>query len=167
MGRSYFRPSSRKQWFFDSRPGGGSASWADSATAATSFHIDFRSSTVCSALSSRRAAGLGARGRVVVWRPLAANVRSIGIAAILILIAVAMTPLGLMAAAPLENRFPQPTADIPPPFGIIVLGGAVNGPVSKARGEIVFDEGERMIEAASLAKGYLRPEWSSPADAAR
>ena len=34
--------------------------------------------------------------------------RSIGIAAILILIAVAMTPLGLMAAAPLENRFPQP-----------------------------------------------------------
>ena len=47
--------------------------------------------------------------------------RSIGIAAILILITVAMTPLGLMAAAPLENRFPQPAADIPPPFGIIVL----------------------------------------------
>ena len=40
--------------------------------------------------------------------------------------------------------------------GIIVLGGAVNGPVSKARGEIVFDEGERMIEAAFLAK--RRPE---------
>ena len=48
--------------------------------------------------------------------------RSIGIAAILILITVAMTPLGLMAAAPLENRFPQPAADMPPPFGIIVLG---------------------------------------------
>ena len=80
--------------------------------------------------------------------------RSIGIAAILILITVAMTPLGLMAAAPLENRFPQPAADMPPPFGIIVLGGAVNGPVSKARGEIVFDEGERMIEAAFLAKRY-------------
>ncbi len=80
--------------------------------------------------------------------------RSIGIAAILILITVGMTPLGLMAAAPLENRFPQPAADMPPPFGIIVLGGAVNGPVSKARGEIVFDEGERMIEAAFLAKRY-------------
>ena len=65
-----------------------------------------------------------------------------------------MTPLGLMAAAPLENRFPQPAADMPPPFGIIVLGGAVNGLVSKARGEIVFDEGERMIEAAFLAKRY-------------
>jgi uncharacterized SAM-binding protein YcdF (DUF218 family) len=80
--------------------------------------------------------------------------RSIGIAAILILITVAMTPLGLMAAAPLENRFPQPAADIPPPFGIIVLGGAVNGLVTKARGKIVFDEGERMIEAAFLAKRY-------------
>jgi uncharacterized SAM-binding protein YcdF (DUF218 family) len=85
------------------------------------------------------------------WR---GTFRSIGIAAILILIAVAMTPLGLMAAAPLENRFPQPAADMPPPFGIIVLGGAVNGTVSKARGEIVFDEGERMIEAAFLAKRY-------------
>ncbi len=74
------------------------------------------------------------------------------IAAILILIA--MTPLGLMAAAPLENRCAQPAADMPPPFGIIVLGGAVNGLVSKARGEIVFDEGERMIEAAFLAKRY-------------
>ena len=80
--------------------------------------------------------------------------RSIGIAAVLVLITVAMTPLGLMAAAPLENRFPQPAADMPPPFGIIVLGGAVNGLVSKARGEIVFDEGERMIEAAFLAKRY-------------
>jgi uncharacterized SAM-binding protein YcdF (DUF218 family) len=80
--------------------------------------------------------------------------RSVGIAAILILIAIAMTPLGPMAAAPLENRFPQPADDMPPPFGIIILGGAVNGTLSKARGEIVFDEGERMIEAAFLAKRY-------------
>ena len=84
--------------------------------------------------------------------------RSIGIAATLILITVGMTPLGLMAAAPLENRFPQPAADMPPPFGIIVLGGAVNGRVSKARGEIVFDEGEQIIEAALLAKRYPRVE---------
>jgi predicted membrane channel-forming protein YqfA (hemolysin III family) len=33
--------------------------------------------------------------------------RSIGIAAILVLITIAMTPLALMAAAPLENRFPH------------------------------------------------------------
>ena len=36
-----------------------------------------------------------------------------GSQAILILITVGMTPLGLMAAAPLENRFPQPAADMP------------------------------------------------------
>ncbi|HZZ21452.1 MAG TPA: YdcF family protein [Roseiarcus sp.] len=87
----------------------------------------------------------------LVWRR---TFRSIGIAAILILITIGMTPVGLMAAAPLENRFPQPAADMPPPFGILVLGGAVNGLVSKARGEIVLDEGERMIEAACLAKRY-------------
>jgi uncharacterized SAM-binding protein YcdF (DUF218 family) len=92
--------------------------------------------------------------------------RSIGIAAILILITVGMTPVGLMAAAPLENRFAQPAADMPPPFGIIVLGGAVNGLVSNARGEIVFDEGERMIEAAFLTKRYPHAELSSPAEAA-
>ncbi len=51
------------------------------------------------------------------------TIRSIGIAAILILITVAMTPLGLMAAAPLGeplscNR--RPTCRRP--SGIIVLG---------------------------------------------
>jgi uncharacterized SAM-binding protein YcdF (DUF218 family) len=89
------------------------------------------------------------------WRR---TLRSIGIAAILILITVAMTPLGLMAAAPLENRFPPPAADMPPPFGIIVPGGAVNGPVSQARGEIVFGEGERIIEAGFLARRYPQAE---------
>ena len=58
----------------------------------------------------------------MVWKPLAANVSSIRIAAVVLITAVAMTPLGLMAAATLENRFPQPAADMPPPFGIIVLG---------------------------------------------
>ena len=70
--------------------------------------------------------------------------RAIALAAILVLIVAAMTPLGLILVSPLEDRFPEPPADLPPPAGIIVLGGAVNGPVSKARGEIVFDEGERM-----------------------
>jgi hypothetical protein len=34
--------------------------------------------------------------------------------------------------SPLEGRFPEPPADLPVPAGIIVLGGAINGPVSKA-----------------------------------
>ena len=56
--------------------------------------------------------------------------------------------------APLEDRFPQPPTDLAPPDGIIVLGSAVNGRVSKARGQTVFDEGERATEAALLAKRY-------------
>jgi len=80
--------------------------------------------------------------------------RPVAIAALLVLIAVAMTPIGLLLAVPLEDRFPQPPADMPPPYGIIVLGGAINDAVSKARGQSVFDEGERVVETAQLAKRY-------------
>jgi uncharacterized SAM-binding protein YcdF (DUF218 family) len=80
--------------------------------------------------------------------------RAVALGAILILIAVAMTPLGLIVAAPLENRFPQPPPDMPSPDGILILGGAINGPVSMERGRAVFDEGERVVQAAILAKRY-------------
>jgi uncharacterized SAM-binding protein YcdF (DUF218 family) len=80
--------------------------------------------------------------------------RAVAIGAILVLAAAAMTPIGLLLAAPLEDRFSQPPADMPSPDGIIVLGGAVNGAASTARGQTVFDEGERVVEAAILAKRY-------------
>jgi uncharacterized SAM-binding protein YcdF (DUF218 family) len=66
--------------------------------------------------------------------------RAIAIAAILVLIVAAMTPLGLILVSPLEARFPQPPPDLPPPYGIIVLAGT--------------DETERVVEAAILAKRY-------------
>jgi uncharacterized SAM-binding protein YcdF (DUF218 family) len=80
--------------------------------------------------------------------------RAVALLAMLLLTALAMTPIGLLMIAPLEDRFPQPPADMFPPHGIIVLGGAINGAKSRARGQIVFDEGERVIEAAILAKRY-------------
>jgi uncharacterized SAM-binding protein YcdF (DUF218 family) len=80
--------------------------------------------------------------------------RRVAIAALLVLIAVASTPIGLLLAAPLEDRFPQPLADMPPPYGIIILGGAINDAASEARGQSVFDEGERVVEAALLAKRF-------------
>ena len=41
------------------------------------------------------------------------------------------------------------------PYGIVVLGGAIDDPVSEARGQTVFDEGgERVTEAVILAKRY-------------
>jgi uncharacterized SAM-binding protein YcdF (DUF218 family) len=86
-------------------------------------------------------------------RPSAAT-RAIALGAILLLMALAMTPIGLLVIAPLEDRFPEPPGDMPPPDGIIVLGGAIRGVESAARGQAVFSEGERVVEAAILAKRY-------------
>ena len=86
-------------------------------------------------------------------RPSAAA-RAVALAAILLLMALPTTPIGLLMVAPLEDRFPEPPADMPPPDGIIVLGGAIKDAESRARGQIVFDEGERVVEAAILAKRY-------------
>jgi uncharacterized SAM-binding protein YcdF (DUF218 family) len=81
--------------------------------------------------------------------------RGLALTAILILLAAATLPLGVLLIAPLENRFPLPPPDLPPPEGIIVLGGAIDDGVSKARQETVFDEGgERLTEAVILAKRF-------------
>jgi uncharacterized SAM-binding protein YcdF (DUF218 family) len=80
--------------------------------------------------------------------------RAIALAAILVLITAALTPLGLILDSRLEDRFPAPPPDLPPPMGIIVLGGAINGPISKARGQVAGEEIERVVEAAILARRY-------------
>jgi uncharacterized SAM-binding protein YcdF (DUF218 family) len=80
--------------------------------------------------------------------------RTIALAAILILIVAAMTPLGLILVSPLEDRFPPPAPSLPAPYGIIVLGGAINGPTSQARGQAVGEEEQRVVEAAILAKHF-------------
>jgi uncharacterized SAM-binding protein YcdF (DUF218 family) len=82
--------------------------------------------------------------------------RTIAIGAILLLAAVATTPIGPLIIAPLEDRFPEPTADMPPPDGIIVLGGAISDSLSRARGQTVLDEGDRIVQAAVLAKRYQK-----------
>jgi uncharacterized SAM-binding protein YcdF (DUF218 family) len=81
--------------------------------------------------------------------------RGLALTAILILIASATLPVGVLLIAPLENRFAAPPSDLPPPEGIIVLGGAINDQASADRQETVFDEGgERLTEAVVLAKRY-------------
>jgi uncharacterized SAM-binding protein YcdF (DUF218 family) len=81
--------------------------------------------------------------------------RGLALAAILILAAVATLPIGVLLIAPLEDRFPLPPPDLPSQEGIIVLGGAINYPVSQARQQTIFDEGgERVTEAVVLAKRY-------------
>jgi uncharacterized SAM-binding protein YcdF (DUF218 family) len=81
--------------------------------------------------------------------------RGLALTASRILIAAATLPVGVLLIAPLEDRFPLPPPDLPPPEGIVVLGGAINDGVSQARQETVFDEGgERLTEAVVLAKRY-------------
>ena len=83
--------------------------------------------------------------------------RALALSAILILVAAATLPVGMLLLAPLEDRFPQPPADMAAPYGIVVLGGAINDQASAARGQTVFDEGgERLTEAVVLAKRYPR-----------
>jgi uncharacterized SAM-binding protein YcdF (DUF218 family) len=81
--------------------------------------------------------------------------RGLALTAILILFAIAKLPIGQFLIAPLEDRFPQPPADLPPPQGIIVLGGSIDDEASDARGQTTFDEGgARLTEAVILAKRY-------------
>ena len=81
--------------------------------------------------------------------------RALALAAILILFVAATFPLRAALLAPLENRFPQPPADLEPPYGIVVLGGAISDPMSAAHGQTIFDEGgERITEAVILAKRF-------------
>jgi uncharacterized SAM-binding protein YcdF (DUF218 family) len=64
-------------------------------------------------------------------------------------------PAGSLLIAPLEDRFPPPAGDLPAPTGVIVLGGAIDDAISRARGETTFAEGaERLTETAILARRF-------------
>ncbi len=97
---------------------------------------------------------LALAGAVLLLRGARRSGAALALGAPLALIAIALSPVGQMLVAPLEDRFPPPTSDAPPPDGIILLGGALKGDVSLTRGEAVFDEGERIVEGALLAKRY-------------
>ncbi len=82
-----------------------------------------------------------------------ARLAALGCLAVLLVIGVA--PAGALLIAPLENRFPPPPANLPPPYGVVVLGGAIDDDITRARGQATFDEGaERLTEAAILARRY-------------
>ena len=94
-------------------------------------------------------------GALLCFSRLARFGRWLALAAIFILFAAAVLPVGELMIAPLENRFPQPPADLGAPNGVIVLGGAIDDSASRARGQAVFDEsGARITEAVRLAKRF-------------
>ncbi|MEZ5775300.1 MAG: YdcF family protein [Hyphomicrobiaceae bacterium] len=80
--------------------------------------------------------------------------RRLALAGGLLLTAAGLLPVGHWLTIPLEDRFSRPDiARLGRIHGIIVLGGAIETTVSKARGVVTLNEaGERMSEAAMLAR---------------
>lgn len=70
------------------------------------------------------------------------------------LAALALLPVSDWLLRPLENRFPRP--ELPARIdGVIVLGGAINGDLSRLRGQVVVnDSAERLLAMADLARRY-------------
>jgi uncharacterized SAM-binding protein YcdF (DUF218 family) len=95
-------------------------------------------------------------GAILIWTGWARwGRRFVTVGAILLLLA-GLSPLGNALILPLENRFPRTNLNQPPsPTGFVVLGGAEDRLVGKARGVTALNEaGERMLEAAALAQRY-------------
>lgn len=94
---------------------------------------------------------VGALAVLLRWRRTGAVLVAIAAAGFA---AVAVTPLPEWLIVPLEDRFPRP--QLPDRIdGLIVLGGAVDVAVTRARNApTVNDSAERVIEAAALARRY-------------
>ena len=76
-------------------------------------------------------------------------------ACLLATLTIGLSPLGAWMIEPLEDRFPAPPADMPAPYGIIVLGGAIDDEMGLARDTISLGEGaERLTQAVVLARRY-------------
>jgi uncharacterized SAM-binding protein YcdF (DUF218 family) len=81
--------------------------------------------------------------------------RRLALTCILLLLAIGFLPIGVWLIEPLEDRFPPLPAQIAPPYGIIVLGGAIDDAIGRARGQVILDEGaSRLTEAAALARRF-------------
>ena len=87
------------------------------------------------------------------WRPRGG--RRLTLACLAGLAVMTFSPLGQLLLRPLEERFPSPPKDMPAPYGIIVLGGAIDNDLSLAHGQVVIEEGaSRITQAAVLARRY-------------
>jgi uncharacterized SAM-binding protein YcdF (DUF218 family) len=75
--------------------------------------------------------------------------------AIFALAAFLFTPLGALLLRPLEDRFPQPPAEMLSPTGIIVPGGASDAEKSEARGQVYLNsDAARKTAGIELVRRY-------------
>ena len=87
------------------------------------------------------------------WAPRAG--RGIALAAVAALMVMTFSPAGKLMLRPLEARFPAPAADAPAPYGILILGGAIDDELTRRHGEVDLLEGaSRLTEGALLARRY-------------
>jgi uncharacterized SAM-binding protein YcdF (DUF218 family) len=98
---------------------------------------------------------VGVVGILLVFTRLARAGRALMAGGIIALAAGLLTPLGVFLLRPLEERFPPPPGDIPAPAGIIILGGAVDGEKSEARGQVSLTaDAARMTTGVELARRF-------------
>lgn len=94
-------------------------------------------------------------GVVLLWTPWARLGRWLATLGLVMLMAVAVLPIGGVMIAALEDRFSAPQSMPPKVDGIVVLGGATQPSLVRARGQIALnDNAERLIEFAALARRY-------------
>lgn len=95
-------------------------------------------------------------------------------AAIVLLAACTLLPVGRWATLPLEDRFPPPGTYPAQVDGVVVLGGGVDGDITRARGQPSFGETmERFAAIPELARRYPTARllftggnaWSAGSDA--
>ena len=94
-------------------------------------------------------------GLLAGWLGFARSGKRIMAAAALALLVCGLSPLGTLLLQPLEERFPQVAADMPPPTGIIVLGGGIDEGLTFERNSVSLTEaGSRMSDAVALARRF-------------
>ena len=100
---------------------------------------------------------LGLGGLLLCATRFARTGRSVAVLAAALLLVAAFSPLSALILRPLEDRFPQPPADMPAPTGIVVLGGALDEDLGLARGQPTLTEAAaRLTSGVALALRYPR-----------
>jgi uncharacterized SAM-binding protein YcdF (DUF218 family) len=81
--------------------------------------------------------------------------RRLCVAALVGLAVLGVSPLGWLLLSPLENRFARPAGLATPPAVIVVLGGAIQPEMSRARRQVSVNEAAgRLTEALALARRF-------------
>ena len=98
---------------------------------------------------------IGLIGALLLLTRFARAGRRMLVASVVLIAVCGFLPTGQVLSSLLEDRFPKWDATRGAPDGIIILGGAMNPDLTKARGQIALgNEAERFTEVATLARLY-------------